>query len=258
MPPPCVHAPAFPGDHLDLMRSLIIAPGDDEAKLAAALASEADALVIDLDVTRRDEARANAAKFLREAALRSDRLPAMARVAPLSSGETDRDLEAIVAAAPCAVLLPRARGRASVQQLSVKLALREAFCGLEDGATGIIAIVDSAAALLGMASFCGASARLIGLAWDAEPLGAEIGAETTRDGGAFAGPFRLARDMTLFAAAAAGVAAIDTTFVEPRDDAATEAEALAARRAGFAAKFAIDPSQAKIINAAFAAERVGR
>ncbi len=237
------------------MRSLIIAPGDDEAKLAAALASEADAIVVDLDVARRDEARANAAKFLREAALRSDRLAAMARVAPLSSSETDRDLDAIVAAAPCAVLLPRARGRASVQQLSVKLALREVICGLEDGATGIIAMVDSAAALLSLSSFCGASARLIGLAWDAEALGAEIGAETARDGGAFAGPFRLAREMTLFAAAAGGVAAIDTAFAVAPDDAATEAEALAARRAGFAAKFAIDPSQAKIINAAFAAER---
>jgi citrate lyase beta subunit len=30
------------------MRSLLIAPGDDEAKLAAALSSEADAMVIDL------------------------------------------------------------------------------------------------------------------------------------------------------------------------------------------------------------------
>jgi citrate lyase subunit beta / citryl-CoA lyase len=239
------------------MRSLIIAPGDDEAKLAAALASEADAIVVDLDVARRDKARANAAKFLREAALGRDRPALMARVAPLLSGETDRDLDAIVAGAPCAVLLPRARGRASVQQLSVKLALREALCGFEDGATAIIAMVDSAAALLSLASFCGASARLIGLAWDAEALRAEVGAERARDGGPFAGPFRLAREMTLFAAAAAGVAAIDTAFVEALDDAATEAEALAARRAGFVAKFAIDPAQAKIINAAFAAETAG-
>ncbi|HZZ59723.1 MAG TPA: aldolase/citrate lyase family protein [Roseiarcus sp.] len=242
------------------MRSLIIAPGDDEAKLAAALASEADAIVIDLDVdaARREKARANAARFLREAALRPDRPAAMARVAPLSGGETDPDLDAIIAAAPRAVLLPKARWRASVQQLSVKLALREALCGLKDGATGIIAIVDTAAALLSLASFCGASARLIGIAWDAEALRADVGAETARDGGAFAGPFRLAREMTLFAAAAANVAAIDTAFADASDDAATKAEALAAKRTGFGAKFAIDPAQAKIINAAFAAEKAAR
>ena len=63
-----------------------------------------------------------------------------------------------------------------MQQLSVKLALREAFFGLNDGATGIIAIVDTAEALLALASFRGASARLIGLAWDAEALRLDLGA----------------------------------------------------------------------------------
>ena len=100
-----------------------------------------------------------------------------------------------------------------MQQLSVKLALREALCGLDDGATGIIAAVDTAEALLGLANFRGASARLIGLSWDAESLRVDIGAETALDAtGAYVGAFRLAREMTLIAAAAAGVAAIDTAF----------------------------------------------
>jgi citrate lyase subunit beta/citryl-CoA lyase len=241
------------------MRSLLIASGDDEAKLAAALLSGADALVIDLDVAGRDKARANAGRFLREAASRPEGPAPMARVGPLSSGETDDDLAAIIAAAPCAILLPKARGGACVQQLSVKLALREALCGLEDGVTGIIAVLDTAEALLGLASFRGASARLIGLAWDADALQADVGAETARDtGGAFLGPLRFAREMTLVAAAAAGVAAIDTAFTEEGEDAATKAEALAAKRAGFVAKFAIDPAQAKIINAAFAAGKAER
>ncbi|HKN27180.1 MAG TPA: aldolase/citrate lyase family protein [Roseiarcus sp.] len=235
------------------MRSLLIAPGDDEAKLAAALASEADAIVIDLDVAGRQTARANAARFLQEAALRHDGPAPMARVGPLS-GETDRDLAAVMAAAPCAVLLPKARDRACLQQLSVKLALREALCGLDAGATGIIAIVDTAEALLGLAGFRGA--RLIGLAWDAEALRVDVGAVTARDaGGAYAGPLRLAREMTLVAAAAAGVAAVDTAFAEIGDGEGLRAEALAGRRDGFAAKLAIDPAQAKIINAAFAAAK---
>ena len=237
------------------MRSLLIAPGDDEAKLAAALASEADAIVIDLDVAGRETARANAARFLREAALRPHGPAPMARVGPLSGGETDRDLDAVMAAAPCAVLLPKARGRACVQQLSVKLALREALCGLDDGATGIIATLDTAEAVLGLANFRGASARLIGLAWDAEALRVEVGADNTRDaGGVYAGPLRLAREMILLAAAAAQVAAIDTAFADARDTGAAKAEALAARRVGFVAKLAITPAQAAIINAAFGAD----
>ena len=238
------------------MRSLLIAPGDDEAKLAAALASEADAIVIDLDVAGRETARANAARFLQEAASLPNGPAPMARVGPLSGGETDRDLDAVMAAAPCAVLLPKARGRACVQQLSVKLALREALCGLDDGATGIITTLDTAEALLGLAGLQGASARLIGLAWDAEALRLDVGAETARDaGGACAGALRFAREMTLVVAAAAGVAAIDTAFAEAGER--FRAEALAARRDGFAVKLAIDPAQAKIINAAFAAAKAG-
>ncbi len=243
------------------MRSLLIAPGDDEAKLAAALASEADAIIIDLDVdvAARKTARANAARFLREAASNPHGPALMARVGPFSGGETDLDLEAVMAAAPCAILLPRARGRACVQRLSVKLALREALSGLDDGVIGIIAAVDTSEGLLGLASFRGASARLIGLTWDAEALRVDVGAETVRAaGGVFAAPLGVARAMTLFAAAAAGVAAIDTAFADASDESATKAEALAARRAGFVAKIAIDPAQAKIINTAFAVRKVER
>ncbi len=240
------------------MRSLLIAPGDDEARLSAALMSRADAVIIDLDVAAREAARANAARALKEAARRSGGPVPMVRVSPICGGATDGDLDASMAAAPCAVLLPKARAGACVQQLSVKLALREALYGLDDEATGIIAVVDTAEALLGLASFRGASARLIGLAWDAESLGVDIGAPAIRDStGGYAGALRLAREATLIAAAAAGVAPIDTAVAEARSDAA-EAEALAARRAGFVAKLAIDPAQAKIINAAFAAESAGR
>jgi citrate lyase subunit beta / citryl-CoA lyase len=242
------------------MRSLIIAPADDEAALAAALASEADAVAIDLFVAqdRRGAARARAARILKEFGAQSGAPALIVRVSPLADGEADRDLDAVMAAGPCAVLLPKARGAASVQQLSVKLALREASCGLDDGATGIIAAVDAAEALLGMASFRSASARLIGLAWDAEALRADIGAETCRDdAGRYSGAYALARDLTLIAAAAAGVAAIDTVFAGVRDAESLRAEASAARRDGFAAKVAIDGNGARIINEIFGARRKG-
>ena len=242
------------------MRSLIISPADDEAALKAALASEADAVVIDLFVApdRREAARARAARILKEAADPSGARALMVRVSPLADGEADLDLDAVMASAPRAVLLPKARGAASVQQLSVKLALREALCGLDDGATGIIAVVDTAESTLALASFRGASARLIGLAWDAEALRADVGAETCRsDDGGYAGPCALARDLTLLAAAAAGVAAIDTAIAEVRGAERLRTEALAARRDGFAAKLTTDASEARLINDVFATGRKG-
>ena len=123
-----------------------------------------------------------------------------------------------MAGAPNAVLLARSLGGASVQQLSAKLAVREAELALADGSTGIIAAADAARGLGAMASYRGASGRLIALAFDCAALRADLGAEADRDGaGALASPFRLARDLTLLAAAGAGVAAIDLGFADLAD-----------------------------------------
>ena len=235
------------------MRSLLIAPAD-EKRLAEALKSGADAVIVDLAgaaAAERAAARGIAAQFLKETRGRGG--PALIiRPNALDSGETDADLDAVMAHAPAAILLPRSLGAASVQQLSAKLAVREADFSLADGLTRIIAVADTAQSLFGMGSYRGASARLMGIAWSAESLRSDIGAETDRDGhGVYAGPYRLARDLTLLAAASAGVAAIDTVFADLHDKEGLRAEALAARRDGFAGKMAIDPAQAAIIDDVF-------
>jgi citrate lyase subunit beta / citryl-CoA lyase len=237
------------------MRSLMIAPAD-EKRLAEALASGAGAVVVDLTLAspeKRAAARAIAAQFLTQARVRGGKPALVVGVNPLDSGETDADLDVAMASAPDAVLLPGSLGAASIQQLSAKLAVREADFALPDGATRIIAVADTARAFLGMASYRGSSGRLAGLAWSAAPLRADVGAETDRDpSGAYAGTFRLARDLTLLAAAAAGVAAIDAAFADTHDPDGLRAEAIVARRDGFSAKLAIDAGQPRIINAAFA------
>lgn len=237
------------------MRSLLLVAGDDPARLAAALSSAAHAVVVDLGVAaeRREAARANAVRALADEARHPDGPSLIVRVNPLDSGETDADLDAIMPGAPFAVMLPKVRGGASVQQLAMKLALREALNGLDDGATAIIASIDDAAGLLAAAGLRDASARLAAVAWDAEAIAAEVGTQQARDGaGGFTAPLGTARDLVLIAAAAAGVAAIDTGFSRPGSD-ALGPEATGARRAGFAAKIARDPAEAAIVNAAFAA-----
>ncbi len=233
------------------MRSLLIAPGDDDAKLEAALESQADAVVIDLVVGpgARAAARANAARLLAKAPTLAPAL--MVRVNPLGDAGTDLDLEAIVRFAPAAIVLPHALRAASVQLLSVKLAVQEAVSELADGVTGILAVADTAEAFVNIASFRGASARFVGLGWDAEALRADVGAATLRDGaGGYLSPYRLARDMTLLAAAAAAVSPIDAAFAGADLD-ALRAEAIAARGDGFCGKFVLDAAQARIVHEAF-------
>jgi citrate lyase subunit beta/citryl-CoA lyase len=98
-------------------------------------------------------------------------------------------------------------------------------------------------------TYRGADPRLAGLSWGAEDLSAEIGALASRDEtGAWTAPFQLARSICLFAAAAAGVPAIDTVFVDFRDEAGLARECAAAFRDGFSGKLAIHPAQVPIIN----------
>ncbi len=236
------------------MRSLLIAPAD-EKRLAEALKSGADAIIVDLAgaaPAERARARAAAARFLKETPGRGGGLARIVRANVLDSGETDADLDAVMAGAPDAILMPGSLGAASVQQLSAKLAVREARVGLADGATRIIAVADRAQSVFNMGSYRGSSARLWAIAWSAASLRAEIGAETDRDRlGDHLAPYRLARDLTLFAATSARVAAIDEVFPAIHDLEGLRAEALAARRDGFVGKLAVDAAQAAVINQIF-------
>ncbi len=239
------------------MRSLLFVPADSPRKLAKSLESGADALIIDLEdavsLAAKPAARAGAHDFLRAARTAARRPMLIVRVNALDSGLIDADLDAIMPAAPDAIMLPKSRHGADVQHLSVKLAVREAENDLPDGGVKIIPIAtETAGAIFGLASYAGASARLAGLTWGAEDLAAALGAETNRlEDGGYADPYRLARAMTLFAARAADIEPIDTVFPNFRDDAGLRAECAAARRDGFTGKMAIHPCQVAAINAAF-------
>ena len=239
------------------MRSLLFVPGDDERKLATALESEADALIVDLEesvaAAAKPAARAKAAAFLARERARAPRARLYVRINPIGGGLAETDLAAVTPAAPDGIVLPKCHGGAEVQRLAAKLAVCEAEHGLADGMTRILAIAaETAEAFFGFAGYRGASARLEGVAWDAENLSANLGAEASRlPDGAYSGPCALARALTLIGAVAADVAPIDGVFTNFRDLDGLRAEAEAARRDGFAAKMAIHPAQVPIINAVF-------
>jgi citrate lyase subunit beta / citryl-CoA lyase len=239
------------------MRSLLFVPADSAKKLDKAMTSGADALIVDLEdsvaANGKAGARQSAAAFLKEVVGAKQRPYLLVRVNSLKSGLTDDDLDAIAPERPDAIMLPKAEGGASVAHVDAKLAVREARNGLPDGAIKIVPIAtETAVALFVAGTYAGASKRLSALTWGAEDLSAELGAEANRDAqGVLLDPYRLARALCLAAAAAAGVAAIDTVFADFSDREAFRRECGAARRDGFSAKMAIHPTQVPIINAVF-------
>jgi len=240
------------------MRSLLFVPGDSTLKQQKGLASGADALILDLEdsvaLDAKPQAREITRAFLDETRKLPRRPRLIIRVNALSTGLTEADLDAVMPGAPDAIMLPKSEGGVDVSHLAAKIAVREAESDLPDGATRIIPIAtETGKGIFGLGSYAGATHRLAGLTWGAEDLSADLGAETNRlADGSYADPYRLARAMTLFAASAAQVDAIDTVFTAFRDTEAFRAECLAARRDGFAGKMAIHPDQVAPINEIFA------
>ena len=147
------------------MRSLLFVPADGGKKLDKAMASGADAVIVDLEDSIAPEgktrARGLAAGFVKEAVTQAARPHLVVRVNGLRTGLIDDDLDAVVAARPDAIMLPKAEGGAAVTHADAKLTAREAIAGLPDGHIKIVAIATETAQALFLAStYRGASARL--------------------------------------------------------------------------------------------------
>ncbi len=239
------------------MRSLLFVPADSTAKLAKALSCGADALILDLEDSvapaRKEAARAEAAAFLTKTAPVQGRPRLIVRVNGLATGLTDADLEAVVPARPDVVMLPKAEGGTSVVHVDAKLTACEALCGLAEGTIGILPIAsETARSLFVTGSYRDASPRLAALTWGAEDLATDLGAEANRDErGQFLDIYRLARTLCIAGAANAAVPAIDTVYLDFRNDAGLRQECVEALRDGFTGKMAIHPGQVATINDVF-------
>ena len=237
------------------LTSLLFVPADSDRKFEKATTAGADVLILDLE-----DSVAPASKPAARKALAGRIAPGArdwgfwVRVNPLDSGLTGDDLKAVVRPGLDGIILPKAEGGADVETLSAMIAPLERASGMKPGAVRIIVVAtENAGAMFNLASYAPAHPRLAALTWGAEDLSAVVGATENRDEtGDWTHPFQLARSLCLFAAANAGVPAVDTIYADFRNDAGLAASARAARRDGFVGQMAIHPAQIGIINAAYA------
>jgi citrate lyase subunit beta/citryl-CoA lyase len=233
-------------------RSWLFAPGDSAKKIARAIASDADAVILDLEdsvvAANKPEARALVAATLAAGAP----MPLWVRINPLDTADALPDLAAIVAAGPAGIMLPKAT-RAEADTLNRYLEALEVAAGRQRGGIALIVVAtETAPALFGLGDYAG-TPRLAALTWGAEDSATALGATGNRDAsGAYEFPYQLFRTLCLAGAAAAKVAAIETIHGDYRDAEGLAAVAGAARRAGFRGMMAIHPDQVPVINAAFA------
>lgn len=243
-----------------LLRSLLFVPGDSERKQIKAVASQADALILDLEDSVAAAQLPAARLRVRELLRARPRGQLWVRVHSLSSGLLLEDLSAVFPGEPAGLVLPKVNSAAEIIQIDRELAALEARDGRPAGATKLIVIAtETAQAVLNLPAFApllaaepSAAARVVALTWGLEDLSAAIGASGKLDAaGQLTFTLQLARSLCLLAASALGVQALDGVCVNFRDTGGLQREAADARRDGFTGKLAIHPDQIEAINAAF-------
>jgi citrate lyase subunit beta/citryl-CoA lyase len=225
------------------LRSLLFVPGDRPERMEKALALGADALILDLEDSvapaNKAEARRSIADFLDAHDRSGPKL--FVRVNPVDGDCFVDDLVGVMGSKPDGLVLPKAEGAATVRHLADR-----------SGVPILPIATETPAALFRLGEYAEVADELAGLTWGAEDLPAAIGAAASRDAaGSYLPPYQMARALTLFAAAAAGVHAIETVYPNIKDLEGLRRVAEEAARDGFTGMMAIHPAQVSVINAAF-------
>ena len=127
------------------------------------------------------------------------------------------------------------------------LAAEEGEQGWPIGAIGLLAIVETARGIMRLDEIARADRRLVALMFGAEDLAEDLGARRTAEGW----EIFYARSAVVTAAAAYGLHAIDTVFVDLQDLDGLAVACRFARQLGYRGKLAIHPQQTPVINQLF-------
>lgn len=239
-------------------RSLLYAPADDPDAIAAAVASPADALILDLEDRvpdhRKDDGRRAARATIER--LGGDR-PMYVRVNPRDSGQLEADLEAVVVPGLDGVRVPKTETVDDVRAVDAWLAEAEGRLGLLPGTVGISIGLESAQSIRLAWDLCSAAPRVTSVA-----VGLGRGGDLQRDLGFVSGDggeeTLYVRSKVVLDARAAGLPIpLDGGFgtycsYDPAtEEAAFLRSAESGRRLGYRAKICFHPGQAAAINRIF-------
>jgi citrate lyase subunit beta/citryl-CoA lyase len=213
--------------------ALLFCPADRPERYAKAVAA-ADVVIIDLEDAVAPDRKGAAREALVGHQLDPDRV--VVRVNAVGTDDHRLDLMALRQTDYRTVMLPKAEHPDDAVELADWSVL--ALCETPRGALQAPAIA--------------AATNVVGLMWGAEDLIAAIGGSSSRQAdGTYRAVATHVRSAVLLAAAASGVAAIDSVYLDFADDDGLLREAQDAAASGFAAKACIHPRQGPVIQAAF-------
>ncbi len=213
----------------------LFCPADRPERYDRALES-AGVVIIDLEDAVAPAAKAVAREMLMEASGKLDPSRVIVRVNASMSAQGAEDIELLRATRLRTVMLPKAVDPAQIEEL-------EGF--------DVVALCESALGIERAPAIARAS-NCIALTWGGQDLALDLGASAVRDDRGQMLPIAThARTVVRYAAAAAGIPAIDTVWIAIDDLKGLAAEARAAAEQGFVGKMVIHPRHVDPVTEAF-------
>jgi citrate lyase beta subunit len=231
-------------------RALLYMPGDDMRKIKKAAGLGVDCICMDMEdgvaLNRKAEARQTILEALRTLDFgTSERL---ARINPVGSGLEIEDLHAVLPGSPDGIVIPKVENPDQIRwaDLEITRHLQEQNEN-QDQEIGLIAIIETARAIIDLKAISAASSRLKALVFGAEDLAGDMGAMRTRGGW----EVFYARGAVVVHAAAFNLQAIDMVYVDFQDTQGLIEESRQGARMGFSGKQIIHPNQVEPVQNAF-------
>lgn len=223
------------------LRSVLFLPASNPRAIEKARESAADAVVLDLEDAVAPEAKADA----REQALAAlnQGFPgkvAALRINGLDTPWAEADLAAARASRADAIVAPKIDDRAALERF---------LSGIDGASDGVAAwaMVETCRAVLNLAEIAAGGGRLAALLLGVNDLSKDMGCRAGPD----RAPLQTAMALTVTAARAHGLIALDGVYNALEDDDGLAREAAQGRAFGFHGKTLIHPRQIAAANAAF-------
>jgi citrate lyase subunit beta/citryl-CoA lyase len=227
-----VKVPALP------IRSYLYVPGNDARRIEKAFASEADAVILDLEdaiaPSRKEDARKTVADMLRS----KQEKPVFVRINAPGSALAEEDIEAVVGLSLSGLRLPKAESPEAVRRVAERLE----NLGCE---AGIQCLIESALGLELAFEIARAHEKVVGMSLGEADLAADLGVRG--DAGLL-----YARSRVVAATRGAGLPSpVQSVYTNVRDKDGLRRSTEEGKNMGFVGRSAIHPAQIEVINEVF-------
>ena len=220
------------------IRSYLYVPGSDPRRIEKALASEADAVILDLEdavaPNRKEEARTTVAEVLRS----EHEKPVFVRINAPDSVLAEEDVEAVAGPRLAGLRLPKTESAESVRRVAQRLENLGCEAGLQ-------CLIESALGLEFAFEIARAHEKVVGMSLGEADLAADLGVRG--DAGLL-----YARSRLVAATRAAGLPGpVQSVYTNVRDAEGLRRSTMEGKNMGFVGRSAIHPAQIEVINEVF-------